>query len=88
MAGLSQLLAKKRQPLIGVDISASSIKILELSRSGEHFRVERYAVEPLPQNAVVEHNFFNSGSHFSSLAVEWKNCCSRIFRKQSCFSTI
>jgi type IV pilus assembly protein PilM len=55
LAGLSQLLAKKRQPLIGVDISASSIKVLELSRSGEHFRVERYAVEPLPQNAVVEH---------------------------------
>ena len=55
MASLSQIVAKKRQPLIGVDISASSIKILELSRSGDHYRVERYAVEPLPQNAVVEH---------------------------------
>ena len=48
-------MTKKRQPLIGVDISASSIKILELSRSGDHYRVERYAVEPLPQNAVIEH---------------------------------
>lgn len=28
--------------------------MLELSKSGAHFRVERYAVEPLPQNAVVE----------------------------------
>ena len=55
MASLSQIVAKKRQPLIGVDISASSIKILELSRSGDHYRVERYAVEPLPQNAVIEH---------------------------------
>ncbi len=55
MVSLSQIVAKKRQPLIGVDISASSIKILELSRSGDHYRVERYAVEPLPQNAVIEH---------------------------------
>jgi type IV pilus assembly protein PilM len=29
--------------------------VLELSKSGEQVRVERYAVEPLPQNAVVEH---------------------------------
>lgn len=28
--------------------------MLELSKSGAHHRVERYAVEPLPQNAVVE----------------------------------
>ena len=55
MASFSQIVTKKRQPLIGVDISASSIKILELSRSGDHYRVERYAVEPLPQNAVIEH---------------------------------
>jgi type IV pilus assembly protein PilM len=83
LAGLSQLLAKKRQPLIGVDISASSIKVLELSKSGEHFRVERYAVEPLPQNAVVEHTitevdqvaqtmqraFKRSGSRYKNVAV-------------------
>jgi len=52
---LTDLFKKKRPPLIGIDISASSVKVLELSQSGEHYRVERYAVEPLPQNAVVEH---------------------------------
>jgi len=52
---LSRVFAKKRQPLIGVDISAASVKVLELSQQGEHYRVERYAVEPMPQNAVVEH---------------------------------
>ncbi|MBS1270029.1 MAG: Cell division protein FtsA [Gammaproteobacteria bacterium] len=30
------------------------MKLLELGKSGNHYRVERYAVEPLPQNAVVE----------------------------------
>jgi type IV pilus assembly protein PilM len=49
------LFAKRRPPLIGVDISSSAVKVLELSKTGEQYRVERYAVEPLPQNAVVEH---------------------------------
>jgi len=54
--GLAELLfTKKRPPLVGIDISSSAVKVLELSKNGEHFRVERYAVEPLPQNAVVEH---------------------------------
>jgi len=51
-----KLLVKKKLPLLGVDLSASSVKVLELSKAGEHYRVERYAVEPMPQNAIVEHN--------------------------------
>ena len=50
-------LAKKSQaPLIGVDISSTAVKLLQLSRSGDRYRVEHYAVEPLPPNAVVEKN--------------------------------
>ncbi|MDH5648433.1 MAG: pilus assembly protein PilM [Gammaproteobacteria bacterium] len=41
--------------MIGIDISSSAVKVLELSRSGSHYKVERFAVEPLPQNAVAEH---------------------------------
>ena len=56
MPGLSNiLLSKKKPPLVGVDISSSAVRVLELARDGDHYRVERYAVEPLPQNAVVEH---------------------------------
>ncbi|HJX17755.1 MAG TPA: pilus assembly protein PilM [Acidiferrobacterales bacterium] len=55
-AFLGKLLVKKRPPMLGVDISATSVKVLELSQAGEHFRVERYAVEPMPQNAMVEHS--------------------------------
>jgi type IV pilus assembly protein PilM len=40
------------QNLIGLDISSSAVKLLELSRRGEKFHVETYAVEPLPTNAV------------------------------------
>jgi type IV pilus assembly protein PilM len=45
---------KTKPPLIGIDISSSAVKVLELSKTGDHYRVERYTVEPLPQNAVVE----------------------------------
>jgi type IV pilus assembly protein PilM len=42
------------QQLIGLDISSSAVKLLELSRRGEKFHVETYAVEPLPANAVTD----------------------------------
>lgn len=47
-------LSKKSNSLLGLDISSTSVKLLELSRSGDRFRVESYGVEPLPPNAVVE----------------------------------
>jgi len=46
--------------MVGLDISSTAVKLLELSRSsgrgGIQYRVESYAVEPLPPNAVVEKN--------------------------------
>lgn len=50
------LFNKKANTLLGIDISSTSVKLLELSRSGSRYRVEAYAVEPLPANAVVEKN--------------------------------
>ncbi|MGK2914237.1 MAG: pilus assembly protein PilM [Porticoccaceae bacterium] len=47
---------KKTSPVIGLDISSSTVKLLELSRSGNHYKVESYFVRPLPPNAVVEKN--------------------------------
>ncbi|MEX0951889.1 MAG: pilus assembly protein PilM [Gammaproteobacteria bacterium] len=50
------LFRKKSIPLVGIDISATAVKLLELSRSGSRYRVESYAVEPLPSNSVVDKN--------------------------------
>jgi len=47
---------KKTNTLLGLDISSTSVKLLELSRSNDQHKVEAYAVEPLPPNAVVEKN--------------------------------
>ena len=50
------LVNKSQSPLIGVDISSTAVKLLQLARTGDRYRVEHYAVEPLPPNAVVEKN--------------------------------
>jgi len=46
----------KSLPLIGIDISATAVKLLELTRNGNTYRVESYAVEALPPNSVVDKN--------------------------------
>ncbi len=47
---------KKSIPLLGVDISATAVKLLELTRTGNIYCVESYAAEALPANSVVEKN--------------------------------
>lgn len=51
-----QLLGRNKVQLIGVDVSSSAVKILQLSGSLDNLKVERYAVEPLSVNAVVDNN--------------------------------
>mgnify|MGYP002623416258 CR=1 FL=1 len=46
------LIGSKSSPLIGVDISSTAVKLLQLSQNGGRYRVEHYAVEPLPPNAA------------------------------------
>ncbi len=48
------MFGRKKSSLIGVDISSSVVKLLELGRKGGRYTVESYAVEPLPVNAVIE----------------------------------
>jgi type IV pilus assembly protein PilM len=50
------LFGTTKTPLVGVDISSTAVKLLQLTESGGRYRVEHYAVEPLPPNAVVEKN--------------------------------
>jgi type IV pilus assembly protein PilM len=54
--GILSFLDTRTKPVLGLDISSTSVKLLELSRHGDRYRVETYAVRPLPPNAVVEKN--------------------------------
>jgi Tfp pilus assembly PilM family ATPase len=40
-------------PVLGVDISSASVKMLEPSRNEGRYRVESHAAEPMPPNSVV-----------------------------------
>jgi type IV pilus assembly protein PilM len=54
------LFQPKAPPLFGLDISSSSVKMLEIVEAGKAaYRVERYAIEPLPRDAVIDGNVNN-----------------------------
>ena len=48
------LLSRKHRPLLGLDITTSSIKLIELSMAGGQYRVESYAAEATPVNSINE----------------------------------
>jgi type IV pilus assembly protein PilM len=47
---------KKSKNLLGVDISSTAVKLLELSHAGGRYQIENYVIRPLPVNAVMEKN--------------------------------
>lgn len=67
-------------PLIGVDISASSVKMVELSELPKKggYTVERYAIESLPKDAVTDGNINNLDAVAESLQRAWKRLGTRI----------
>jgi type IV pilus assembly protein PilM len=67
-------------PLIGVDISASSVKMVELSELPKKggYIVERYAIEQLPKDAVTDGNINNLDAVAESLQRAWKRLGTRI----------
>ncbi len=73
-------LQTKTPPMIGVDISSSSVKMVELSeapKSGGYI-VERYTIEPLPKDAVSDGNVNNLDALAECLQRAWKRLGSRI----------
>ncbi len=48
------LLKRKKPAILGVDISSTSVKLLELTKNGDKYHVQSLAIEALPDNAVVD----------------------------------
>ena len=51
--------AKKTNAVLGIDITTTVVKLLELSKRGNHYKVESYMVAPLPRDAVVDKQLTN-----------------------------
>ena len=54
-----RLYRKPNKGLVGVDISSTSVKLIELSVKSSRYRVESYALYPLAEGSVVEKNILN-----------------------------
>ena len=68
----------KAPSLVGIDISSTSVKMVELSDVGKAgFRLERYAIEPLPKDVVTDGNIANMEQLAEALRRGWKRLGSR-----------
>ncbi|MGC2167351.1 MAG: pilus assembly protein PilM [Gallionella sp.] len=67
-------------PLIGVDISSSAVKMVELSEASKKgsYVVERYAIELLPPDAVSDGNINDLDAVSETLTRAWKRMSTRI----------
>ena len=70
-------LKRKKPSLLGIDISSTSVKVVELSQTDSGYRVESLAVEPLPANAVTEKNIQDVEAVGESLAKALKKSGSK-----------
>jgi len=72
------LFGKKNPPLIGLDISSSGVKLVELSEVGKNeLRLECFASEPLPRGAVVDGNIENIDQVSDAVLRVWKKSGTR-----------
>ena len=49
-----KLFGKKADPVIGLDIGSTSVRLLQLSRHGSGYRIDHFAIEPLGEGVVVD----------------------------------
>ena len=74
-------LKSKSPPLIGIDISSSSVKMVELSHVGKGnqlYRMERYVIESMPAEAVTEGNIVNMEVVSECLQRGWRRMGTRL----------
>jgi type IV pilus assembly protein PilM len=70
---LERMFKSSTPALIGCDISSSAVKMVEVAETGKNmFRVERYAIEPLPRDAVVDGNINNLDAVADCVKRGWK----------------
>lgn len=80
MIDFKALLGQGTPPLVGIDISTSSVRLVELapgSRGAGDYRLERYASEPLPRNAVTDGNIENLDQVVEAVRRVWKKSGTR-----------
>lgn len=69
----------KTPPMVGLDIGSTSVKFVEISDAGNgQYRVENYAIEPLPKDAVKDGDVANVDQVVEALQHAYKQLGSRV----------
>lgn len=72
-------LSAKSPPMLGLDISTTAIKLIELDDAGKGLiRVERYVIEPLPRDAMNDGVVANSDQVVEALRNAWSQLGTRV----------
>jgi type IV pilus assembly protein PilM len=72
-------LSAKSLPILGLDISTTAVKLVELSDAGKGLlRIERYIIQPLPKDAVSDGNIANMDQVAETVRTAWKNLGTRV----------
>jgi type IV pilus assembly protein PilM len=67
------IFSSKTRPLIGVDLSSSAVKMVELAGDGKNgYRVDRYSVEVLPRDVVADGNIANLEAAAEAIKRAWR----------------
>lgn len=75
---LGSLFGSKNAPMVGLDISTSGVKLVELAVVGKNeLRLERFASESLPRGAVVDGNIENIEQVAEAVRRVWKKSGTR-----------
>jgi len=70
---IQSLLGGKSKALVGLDISSSAVKLVELAEAGgNQLRLERYAIEPLPRDAVTDGNISSLEAVSDAIRRAWR----------------
>jgi type IV pilus assembly protein PilM len=78
MIDFKALLGQGNPPLVGIDISTSSVRLVELAQGAKgDIKLERYAAEPLPRNAVTDGNIENMDQVVEAVRRVWKKSGTR-----------
>ncbi|MFC5549781.1 pilus assembly protein PilM [Massilia aerilata] len=79
MISLGSLFGQSNPPLIGIDISTSGVRLVELADAGKgEVRLERYASEPLPRGTVVDGNIENIEAVSEAVLRVWKKSGTKV----------
>jgi len=76
---LGSLFGQSSPPLVGLDISTSSVRLVELADAGKgELRLERYAAEPLARGVVVDGNIENIEAVSEAVLRVWKKSGTKV----------